>query len=205
MESEHIASHYSQAYPPADLEALIGPFQTSPIGLTPKPNSAKFCMIQDLSFPRNHPSIASINAGIDSDEFPTLWGTFDTTAALILSLPPGCYAATFDISAAYRITPIRPDQQNALCLFWDGKVRVNRAVMFRLASSAGVFGCIADMLVDIYVTAGFGPLVKWVDNFFVIRMPDRTWSEAEFIELTATLGILGAWRNFGHWLPPNAT
>ncbi|KAJ7435635.1 hypothetical protein FB451DRAFT_1062411 [Mycena latifolia] len=47
------------------------------------------------------------------------------TSALILSLPPGCVAATFDISAAYRLTPIRPDQQHALCVFWDGSVNVD--------------------------------------------------------------------------------
>ena len=93
---------------------------------------------------------------------------FDTTAALILSLPPGCLAVTFDISAAYWITPVHLDQQNALCLFWDRKVRVNRALMFGLSLSAGVFGAIADMLVNIYITAGFGPLTKWVDDFFVI-------------------------------------
>lgn len=189
MESEQAAGRYSQPYTPSELEALIGPFRTSPIGLTPKPNSSKFRLIQDLSFPRNHPTIQSVNAGISSDDFPTAWGTFETTAALILSLPQGCQAATFDISAAYRLTPVRPDQQNALCLFWDGKVRVDRAVMFGLTSSAGVFGCVADMLIDIYITAGFGPLTKWVDDFFVIRLPECSWTESDFIDLTAAIGI----------------
>ncbi|KAG0691646.1 hypothetical protein DFH29DRAFT_785340, partial [Suillus ampliporus] len=46
---------------------------------------------------------------------------------LILSLPPGCVAATFDISAAYRITPVQPCQQNSLCVFWRGVVYVDRA------------------------------------------------------------------------------
>src|SRR4051812_11458401 len=106
MESKHTIGHYSQAYPPAELEALIGPFRTSPISLAPKPNSSKFRMIQDLSYPHNHPTILSVNAGISSDDFPTLWGTFDATIALILSLPPSCRAATFDISAAYHLAPI---------------------------------------------------------------------------------------------------
>ncbi|KAG1872169.1 hypothetical protein F4604DRAFT_1513590, partial [Suillus subluteus] len=46
---------------------------------------------------------------------------------LILSLPPGCVAVTFDISAAYRITPIHPSQQNSLCVYWRGIVYVDRA------------------------------------------------------------------------------
>ena len=60
------------------------------------------------------------------------------------------------ISAAYRLTPIHSDQQNSLCLLWNGKVYVDHAVMFGLSSSTGVFGTVADMLVDIYIHAGFG-------------------------------------------------
>ena len=109
-----------------------------------------------MSFPRNNPNIASVNAGVNSDNFPTSWGTFDSTAELILSLPPGCVAATFDITAAYRLTPVHPNQQHALCIFWKGLVYVDRAVMFGLTSSTGVFGAVADMLVAIYGAANFG-------------------------------------------------
>ena len=121
--------------------------------------------------------------------FPTEWGTFSVTSDVILSLPPGCQAAAFDISAAYRITPVRPSQQHALCIYWRGKVYIDRAVAFGLASSAGVFGAVADMLVAIYKASGFGPLVKWVDDFFVIRLPGQTWTEEEFMALTEDLGV----------------
>jgi hypothetical protein len=103
---EQAIGRYSAAFLPEDLEQLIGPFRTSPIGLVPKPHTDIFRMIQDLSYPRNNPNIASVNHGIDSNDFPTAWGSFDDAAALILSLPAGCLAATFDISAAYRLTPI---------------------------------------------------------------------------------------------------
>jgi hypothetical protein len=101
-------------------------------------------MIQDYPFPCNDPKFSSVNSFINSDDFPTMWGTFDSMADLILSLPNGCVAATFDISAAYRITPVNPSQleQNSLCIFWDGMVYVNRALMFGLTSSAGVFGSV---------------------------------------------------------------
>jgi hypothetical protein len=146
-------------------------------------------MIQDMSYPRNNPVITSVNHGIDSDNFPTAWGTFDAAAALILSLPPHCLAATFNIAAAYRLTPIRPDQQHHLCVFWKDQVYVDRAVMFGLASSAGVFGSIADMLVAIYNAAGFTTLLKWVDNFFVIRLPSQSWTEQDFMDLTGYFGV----------------
>lgn len=142
-----------------------------------------------MSFPRNDPTTLSVNATINSDDFPTAWGTFAATSEAILALPPGCRAATFDISAAYRLTPTRPAQQNALCILWRGKIYVDRAVMFGLASSAGVFGCVADMLVAIYEASGFSILGKWVDDFFVVQLPNETWSEDDFIALTARLGV----------------
>jgi hypothetical protein len=126
---------------------------------------------------------------VNADDFPTEWGTFESTARLILSLPDGCLAATFNISAAYRLTLVRPSQQNTLCIFWNDKVYVDRAVMFGLTSSAGVFGSIADMLVAIYGGAGFKAIKKWVDDFFVIRFPHESWTEQEFMELTGAIGV----------------
>ena len=61
-------------------------------------------MIQDMSFPRSNSDVSSVNHGINPNDFPTAWGTFEATSSLILSLPVGCVAATFDISAAYRLT-----------------------------------------------------------------------------------------------------
>jgi len=95
ISAEQAAGRYSRGYTPHELEQIIGPFRSAPLGLVPKLNSNKFRLIQDLSYPRNDPSFASVNAGINSDEFPTVWDTFDSTAKLILSLPPGCSAATF--------------------------------------------------------------------------------------------------------------
>ena len=186
---EQAIGRYSKGFHPEELERIIGPFRTSPLGLVPKPHTDMFRMIQDMSYPRNSPTIPSVNHGINSDDFPTAWGTFDITASLILSLPPGSLAATFDISAAYHLTPIRPDQQQHLCVFWNGLVYVDRAIMFGLASSAGVFGSIADMLIAIYKAAGFTSILKWVDDFFVIRLPDQTWTEQEFMDLTAFCGV----------------
>ncbi|KAG2039820.1 hypothetical protein BDR03DRAFT_823524, partial [Suillus americanus] len=45
--SEQAAGRYSIGYSPADLEHLIGPFHTSPLGLVPKPHSNKFHIVQD--------------------------------------------------------------------------------------------------------------------------------------------------------------
>ena len=187
--SEQAADHYSQAFHPEDLERLIGPFRTSALGLVPKPHTDTFRMIQDMSYPQNSPEVTSINHGVDSKDFPMAWGSFDKAVALVLSLPTGCLAATFDISAAYHLTPIRPDQQHHLCVFWDNLVYLDRAVMFGLTSSAGVFGSIGDMLIAIYQKAGYSQILKWVDDFLVIRAPDNSWTEQDFIDLTGYFGV----------------
>lgn len=186
---ECASGRYSRGFSPDELEAVIGPFRTSPLGLVPKAGSAKFRLIQDMSFPRHSDTTASVNEGVCSDDFPTAWGTFDEAVKMLLSLPDGAEAATFDIRAAYRVTPIRPDQQNALCLIWRGKVYIDRAVMFGLASSAGVFGAVADMIVAISLAHGFGPMCKWVDDFLVIRLPGQRWTEADFVQTTGMLGV----------------
>ena len=187
--AEQKVGRYSEGFHPKELERIIGPFCTAPLGLTLKPHTNTFRLIEDLSFPQNDPLIPSVNSGINSDDFPTTWGTFNKATALILSSPPGAEAATFDISAAYCLTPICPDQQHALCIYWNGTVYVDWAVMFGLASSAGVFGSIADMLVTIYKQAGFFPIIKWVDDFLIIRLPGNAWSNEDFMDLTTQAGV----------------
>lgn len=53
IQSEQGAGRYSRAFDVKELESIIGPFRTSPLGLVPKPHSSKFRLIQDFSFPRN--------------------------------------------------------------------------------------------------------------------------------------------------------
>ncbi|TFY54468.1 hypothetical protein EVJ58_g8844 [Rhodofomes roseus] len=45
------------------------------------------------------------------------------------------------------------------------------------------------MLVAIYRASGIKLILKWVDNFFVIRLPHEIWSEAEFTRLSAQFGV----------------
>ena len=143
-----------QGFSPEELKNLIGPFQTLPLSLTPKPGSNKLRMIQDMSYPRDNLSTPSVNLSIDSDNFSTSWGTFESTAELIQTLSKGCKAATFDISSAYQIIPIYLNQQHMLCVSWQELVYVNHAVIFGLTSSTGVFDAVADMLIALYAATG---------------------------------------------------
>ena len=45
------------------------------------------------------------------------------------------------------------------------------------------------MLVAIYKAAGFHPLLKWVDDFFIVRLPHQSWTEQDFMDLTGAIGV----------------
>jgi len=70
-----------------ELEDLIGPFQTSPLLVIPKPGQPdKYLLIQNLSYPYSvftaFPNPA-INSDIDSTKFPCTWGTFAAVSLVI--------------------------------------------------------------------------------------------------------------------------
>lgn len=105
------AGCYTGPFSPDRLKCLIGPFHTGPLGVVPKPGSTKLRLIQDHSYPRNHPTIPSINSDIDSSKFQCDWGTFNDCESLVANAPPGTQAAMFDVAAAHCCSPIAPEDQ----------------------------------------------------------------------------------------------
>lgn len=162
---------YSGPFSPNYLTATIGPFRTAPLGVVSKPNSDKFCIIQDLSYPRNDPSIDSVNSGINSADFPCEWGTFAQCYFAVASCPAGTQVAVFDVDSAYRNIPIAPADQAQFCVAWKDQVYVNHCVPFGAASSAGLFGRIADAFVAIIQKFGAEQVLKWVDDIIFFCFP----------------------------------
>ncbi|CAA7260292.1 unnamed protein product [Cyclocybe aegerita] len=159
----------------AETEALLGPFQTSPLSLIPKPTQlGKYCIIQNLSHPHKPTSnITSINSAIDSDRFPCTWGTFSVICLLIARLPPGSQAAVRDVKEAYRTIPLKPSQWPGIVVHLRGEdnFAIDTRNCFGLASGAGCYGAIGDTGAQLMRANGIGPLSKWVDDhlFFRIR------------------------------------
>ncbi|KAF5384239.1 hypothetical protein D9615_003418 [Tricholomella constricta] len=158
-----------------EVESLIGPFQTSPLSLVPKPGKPnKFRAVHNFSFPRAaSASFRSINYQIDSSLFPCTWGTFPTICATIWHLPPDSQASIRDVAEAYRSVPITPSQ-------WPGLVvklrdhdsfAINTNDNFGLASAGGIYGIVGDAGTDIFRAEGIGPISKWVDDHIFFRIP----------------------------------
>jgi hypothetical protein len=159
----------------SEVEALIGPFQSSPLSLVTKPGKpGKFRAVHNFSYPRV-PSIhfSSINYTIDSNMYPCTWGTFSTICYTIHNLPPGSQASIRDVAEAYRTIPVTYSQWAGLVvkLRDEDMFAINTCNNFGLSSAGGIYGELGDATVDVFRAQGIGPLSKWVDDhiFFRIR------------------------------------
>jgi hypothetical protein len=175
VDNEFAARRYIGPFTRIQLEACIGPFQTSPTSLVPKTSKpGKFRAVHDFSHPHSPtPNATSINSQIDSDEFPCTWGTFSTVALIIARLPPGSQASVRDVAEAYRTIPASPSQWPGLVIRLRGEDQfaVNTCNNFGLSSAGGVYGMVADAGADIFRGCGIGPLAKWVDDHIFFRVP----------------------------------
>ncbi|QRV84674.1 hypothetical protein RhiJN_26739 [Ceratobasidium sp. AG-Ba] len=198
---KHIAKEvdlgrYSGPYSPSELFNLIGHFRASPLGVVDKASSpGDFRIVQDFSYPRNS-SIPSVNSEINPQDFLCTWGFFSDVVNILLSLPEGSQAATFDVDAAYRRMPVHPDDQPHIVVHWDGECWIDHCVPFGGTSSGGIFGRCGDALIHICENKGFGPVLKWVDDFLFFRSPVPghfphafAYSEQDIYELAAALGV----------------
>src|ERR1700683_3236874 len=92
----------------------IGPLQSSPFSIIPKLcKPGKFCILQNYSFPHK-PTFAFpnpyINSHINSNDFPTIWGTLSLISLLIQWLPPQSQLALRDVTEAYHTIPLHHSQ-----------------------------------------------------------------------------------------------
>uniref|UniRef100_A0A0W0G4R0 Uncharacterized protein n=1 Tax=Moniliophthora roreri TaxID=221103 RepID=A0A0W0G4R0_MONRR len=213
-------------YPQCVIEAVLGPFQTSPISMVPKPGKpGKFRLVQNFSYPHKPLScditntthhftntplpapilISSINSSIDSTLYPCLWGTFATTCRLLWSVPPGSQRAVRDVSEAYRMIPLHPNQwsETVVHLSDGDEFAVDTCNMFGLSSAPGVFGCVADAGVEIFRAKGLGPVTKWVDDHFWICVPREQLEKANAMHKLLQQRVLdsgGIWHVKGRLL-----
>lgn len=164
---------YLGPYSHAEIESVLGPFQSSPLSIIPKlGRPGKFCLIQSLSFPHNTPNTPSINSCINSDRFPCTYGTFDIVSHLIWHLLPGLQAAIRDVSEAYHTVPLAPSEWHGLVVrMSDISFAVDTCLCFGFGPSGGLYGALAGVAVDIFHAKGIGPISHWVDDhiFFCIQ------------------------------------
>lgn len=181
LKRELLKGRYIGPFSETALTALIGPFQSSPISIIPKPGRPnKFRIVQNFSFPlaptpiNPDPSINSLTA---SDSYPTTWGKFSIIFLLISCLPPGSEAATRNIARAYCTIQLHSLQWPAAVVrAKHDTFYVDTCAPFGASPPSGTYGHIADAGTEILRFQGIGPLDKWVDDhiFFRIRCTHLT-------------------------------
>ncbi|QRV75751.1 Reverse transcriptase domain protein [Ceratobasidium sp. AG-Ba] len=179
--SELSAGRYAGPFSQDVIENALGPFRCAPLGLVDKASSpGKFRVIQDFSaktvefsFPRDD-TPPSLNAQINTNNFPCEWDMFPDIAKAVALAPPGSVAATCDVDAAYRQMPVHPEDRHQTVVHWKGCFFIDKCVPFGAASSNGIFGRCGDAAKHIYSKLGFGQIFKWVDDYIFLQSPETT-------------------------------
>jgi hypothetical protein len=168
IQKEVDLGRYLGPYTAAEIEAVIGPFQTSPQSVIPKLGKpGKYRLIRNLSAPRvPYNGIASINSQLQASDHPHTWGTFWTVVCLIIDLPEGSEGASEDVKDAYRSIPIRPEDWPALVVRGGGEdvFYGETCLCFGAVPGDGLFGEVADAYLDTARAEGLGPVVPWIDD-----------------------------------------
>lgn len=109
---------------------------------------------------------------MESDLFPTTWGTFSTVLLPIHQLPPGSQLATKDMAEAYHTNLLHHSQwpSTVVCLEGDS-FTIDTALCFGVEPSTGMYGTVWNAAADILQFQGIRPIFSWVDDhlFFCIR------------------------------------
>lgn len=179
----------SHGYDPNTLFSLIGHFCTAPLAVVTR-GGDKRRVIVNHSFPKNKipinldilasnstpqfvvdPSQTSINTVIDSKKFQCAWGSFSECYLLVAGAPEGTQAAVFDVDAAFRNIPTHPSARPFLAIMIKGLIHLDHVLNFGASPSPGIFGRVADAMVQIYLSKGIEAVIKWVDDFIFMRYP----------------------------------
>lgn len=90
----------------------------------------------------------------------------------VATAPPGTQAASLDVEGAYRTIPILPDHKRYLVVRYRDLFYMDHNLPFSAASAAGLQDEVADATQDIWEYTNISPSWKWVDDFFLIRVPN---------------------------------
>jgi hypothetical protein len=179
----------SHGYKPDHLFSLIRHFRTAPLAVIEQ-SPGKSRVIVNHSYPQNKncidldnipldssrkkildPTTTSINTVVDSKKFQCTWGSFSECYLLVADAPEGTQAAIFDVDAAFQNVPTHPSARRFLAIKIKELIHLDHVLNFGACPAPGIWGRIADAMVQILLLRGIQALIKWVDDFIFFRYP----------------------------------
>jgi hypothetical protein len=163
-----IAAEVAQGFKRGPFDAPpFHPFWVSPLGAVPKPGSAKIRLIHNLSHPFGGDSV---NAGIPREEYSMQ--RFADAIAGIRRFGRGALLLKFDVSAAFKRIPVRPQDRPLLGMRWRGKYYYELVLPFGLRTSGyrwEEFAAALHYFMQHHL--GVELVVHYVDDFLLVTPP----------------------------------
>ena len=175
---------------------LAGPFLPSQVddvtinrfGVIPKHHKpGKWRLIVDLSYPQGF----SINDGISQADSSMVYSSLDDAAHLIATHGRNAIMAKIDVSSAFRIIPVHPQDRPLLGMRWKGSIYIDKQLPFGLRSAPIIFNAYADALEWILKERGCSSIIHYLDDFLVIGPPDSISCQAGLETMISTCRVLG--------------
>ena len=153
-----------------DIPARFRPFRNSPLGVVPKKHTQppKFRTIQHLSYPEG----ASVNDGIDPDEFRIQYDSIQSLTSLLLKIGSSALFWKADVSEAFRTLPVHQSDWGMQGILWLDLYFLDMYVPFGLRSAPFIFTSLMDLFVWICSSQyELHNLSHYVDDFIYITSP----------------------------------
>ena len=139
----------------------------SGVGIVPK-KSGKLRLIHHLSAPAG----VSVNDGIPKDLYSLQYVTIDNAINMILCLGRGTLLAKIDIHNAFRLCPVRPEDQPLLGIYWRQQYYYDLVLPFGVRSAPFIFNQVADAFEWICrEEVGISDLIHLLDDFLTAGPP----------------------------------
>ncbi|KAF8644923.1 hypothetical protein AX16_008205 [Volvariella volvacea WC 439] len=152
--------------------------------------TTKFRMCIDYSRPIGQ--IRSVNNHSDPEDFPTTYDGAQVVAEMIVDAVPGTQAMTADITKFHRQTPIAPAHKAWFVVQGQAdEFYIQHCCPFGARPSEGNSGEIAAFVVDVWERRKVGRVIKWCDDFVIMRPPesDRSYDRKYAFNLVSDLKV----------------
>ena len=152
---------------------ILGPFPDppfsnlmySPVGLVPKKDTDKMCMIIHLSFPYGE----SINDYIDLEKASTHYQTFDDAIKLVIKQGQFYWISKGDVKSAFRVAPVRFKDIKCSGIKFEGQYFVDLALPFGSAISFAIFEDIVTLIHWLFEQRMAIHFVHYLDDYLWVH------------------------------------